>query len=271
MAAPKTSMWRRVFVQIDCAFWCIHDHLDVLGWLALPTLATLITSGVLIVQIWRNWDIPVGLNVLLGWLVIPFLALMVFTVLPLPCAVFAWKLADGETASVGECFAWCGRKFWRLAIVLFKLSFFFLGSLLLMGLPLLAIWPRSCLAPLVVLFEKDRRVFRRTQKLIREDMSVTLMGMLYLCMGLVLGGFVALPRLLVATPALGSHLLDSEWRRVIGEYLWIFETFTIAALLTAVAVAWWISLTLVYHDIRAVREGEDLRRRIAAYRAKASV
>jgi hypothetical protein len=102
-------------------------------------------------------------------------------------------------------------------------------------------------------------------------MSITLMGMLYLCMALVLAGFVVLPRLLVSTPALGSNVLDSRWRRLIADYLWIFETVSIASLLTAVAVTWWVSLTLVYHDIRRIREGEELKRRIAAYRTRASV
>jgi hypothetical protein len=43
---------------------------------------------------------------------------------------------------------------------------------------------------------------------------------------------------------------------------------SVAILLTAIAMSWWISLTLVYHDIRWVREGEDLKRRIALLRVK---
>jgi hypothetical protein len=95
------------------------------------------------------------------------------------------------------------------------------------------------------------------------------MGLLYLCMGVVLGGLVALPRLLLGTSALGAHLVDDQWRALIVDRLWIFETISTAILLTAIAVTWWITLTLVYHDVRRVREGEDLRQRIAAYRAKA--
>ena len=77
-----------------------------------------------------------------------------------------------------------------------------------------------------------------------------------------------MPRLLLATPILGANLVDAPWRRQIVDHLWIFETMSVAVLLTAVAMTWWISLTLVYHDIRRVREGEDLRNRIAAYRAR---
>src|SRR5262249_22484558 len=39
MARPRTSILRRLLVQTDCAFWCIHDHLDVLAFLGFPTLA----------------------------------------------------------------------------------------------------------------------------------------------------------------------------------------------------------------------------------------
>ncbi len=268
MARPKTSLPRRILVQTDRAFWCIHDHLDVLGCLALPTFAAVLATGLAVVQVWRTWELPVFYNVLMGGLAIPFLALFGFTALPLPCAVFAWRAAEGEVATVGECITWCWRRSRRLASVLFRLSLIYLGSLLLFGLPLLWAWPRTCLTPLVALFEDDRRMFRRGRRILREDYSVTLMGLLYLCMGVVLGGLAVLPRLLVATPVLGANLVDAPWRRLIVDYLWIFEAISMAALLTAIAMTWWISLTLVYRDIRRVREGEDLKQRIASYRAK---
>ena len=62
---------------------------------------------------------------------------------------------------------------------------------------------------------------------------------------------------------LGAHLLDERWRPAVVERLWIFETMSVAILLTAIAMSWWISLTFVYHDIRWNREGENLKRRIA--------
>jgi hypothetical protein len=43
---------------------------------------------------------------------------------------------------------------------------------------------------------------------------------------------------------------------------------SVAILLTAMAMSWWISLTFLYHDIRSIREGEDLRGRIAQLRGK---
>jgi hypothetical protein len=124
------------------------------------------------------------------------------------------------------------------------------------------------MTPLVALFEDERRIFRRSRRILREDFGVALMVSLYLGMGIVLGGLVVLPRLLLGTRMLGAHLLEERWRPVIVDHLWIFETTSVAILLTAIAMSWWISLTLVYHDIRWIREGEDLKRRIARLRAK---
>jgi hypothetical protein len=268
MAHPERSVLRRILVQADCAFWCIHDHFDVLAYLGLPTLAALVSGALLLVGVWRTWDLPVVVAFLLAGLLVPFLALFIFTALPLPCAVFAWKTAGGETATAAECLALCRRRAGRLLRVLIYLCLLWLGSLLLLGLPLFWVWPRTCLTPLVALFEDERRIFRRSRRILREDLAVPLMGFLYLGMGIVLGGLVALPRLLLGTPMLGAHLLDERWRPAIVDKLWIFETMSVAILLTAVAMTWWISLTLVYHDIRWIREGEDLRRRIALLRVK---
>ena len=252
-------------------FWCIHDHLDVLAYLGLPTLITLLTSSLAMVGIWRSWDFPPEVDFLIAGLVCPFLGLFIFTALPLPCAVFAWKAAVGESASVGECFSWCRRRAGRLLSVFFRLGLLWLVSLVFLGLPLLWIWPRTCLTPLVALFEDDRRIFRRSRRILGEDFGVSLLGSLYLAMGIVLGGMIVLPRLLFGTSILGAHLVDARWRTVIVDNLWIFETISVATLLTAIAMGWWISLTLIYHDIRWVREGEDLKRRIALLRAKLAV
>jgi hypothetical protein len=271
MARPRRSVLRRILVQTDCAFWCIHDHVDVLAVLGLPTLVALLASALALVGMWRTWELPGVVNYVIAAVLVPFVALCVFTALPLPCAVFAWKAAVGEPATAFECFAWCWRRGGRLFWVFFCLLALWLGSLLLFGLPLLWVWPRTCLAPLVALFEDERRIFRRARRILREDFGVPLMGFLYLAMGIVLGGLVVLPRLLLGTPILGAHLLDARWRPAIVEHLWIFETISVAILLTAIAVNWWISLTLVYHDIRWIREGEDLKRRIALLRARLAV
>ena len=58
MARPKTSLLRRILVQTDCAFWCIHDHLDVLAYLGLPTLAALLTSALVLIGTWRSLGLP---------------------------------------------------------------------------------------------------------------------------------------------------------------------------------------------------------------------
>ncbi len=43
------------------------------------------------------------------------------------------------------------------------------------------------------------------------------MGFLYLAMGVVMGGLVVLPRLLLGTPMLGANLLDERWRPAVVE------------------------------------------------------
>jgi hypothetical protein len=268
MARPKVSLVRRILVQTDCAFWCIHDHVGVIAYLALPTLAALVLSALGLIGIWRTWDVPAPIVALIVAGPVPFLLLFIFTALPLPCAVFAWKTAVGEAATVGECYSWCWRRMDRLLGVFVRLGLLWLVSLLCLGLPLFWVWPRTCLTPLVALFEDERRIFRRSRRILREDFVVPLMGFLFLGMGIVLGGLVVLPRLLLATPILGAHLLDARWRPAIVESLWIFETTSVAILLTGIAVNWWISLTMVYHDIRWIREGEDLKRRIAIVRGK---
>ena len=268
MARPKTSILRRILVQTDCAFWCIHDHLDVLAYLGIPTLIGVLATALAVIGMWRTWDFPPVVDFLVGSMLFPFLALCIFTALPLPCAVFAWKSANGETATVRECFAWCGRRGGRLLGTLILLALIWLFSLALLGLPLFWFLPRTCLVPVVALFEDTPRIFRRSGRIFRDDFAVSLMGFLYLAMGIVLGGLVVLPRLLLGTPALGAHLLDERWRPAVVDRLWIFETMSVAILLTAIAMSWWISLTFVYHDIRWNREGENLKRRIAALRGK---
>jgi hypothetical protein len=271
MARPKRSFLQRILVQTDCGFWCIHDHVVVVAYLALPTLVALVASALGFVWVWRTWDLPTLVDVVVAAVVMPFLLLFIFSALPLPCAVFAWKTAQGEPTTVGECYAWCWRRMGRLLSVFFRLGLVWLVSLIFAGIPLLVVWPRTCLTPIVALFENDRKIFRRARRMFRDDSVVTLMGAIYLGMGLVLGGLLVLPRLLISTPMLGANLLDARWRPAITEQLWIFETTSVAILLTAIAVNWWITLTLVYHDIRWIREGEGLKHQVALLRAKLDV
>ncbi len=268
MARPKKSLVRRILVQTDCAFWCIHDHLDVLAFLGLPTLGVLVAGALAVVGVWRTWEFSVGINVLAAVFVLPFLALCIFTVLPLPCAVFAWKIAGGERPTAAECFAFCRQRTGRLSWILFRMALLWLGSLLLVWLPIFWVLPKTCLAPLVGLFEDTPKVFRRSGRLLREDYGVSLMGFLYVAMGVVLGGLVVLPRVLLGTPMLGAHILDERWRPAVVDRLWIFETTSVAILLTAIAMSWWVSATFLYHDIRWNREGEYLKSRVATLRGK---
>jgi hypothetical protein len=267
MPTTEKSLLRRALVKSDCAFWCIHDHLDVLAVLALPTLAAVLSTAMVLTAAWSFQDFSPLTNYILISIVVPFLMLLIFTALPLPCSVFAWKAAGGEDATARDCFAFCARRSGRLFRVFFRLCLLWLVSLIFFGIPLLWVVPRTSLAPLVALFEDTPKIFYRGRRVLREEMGVlTMLGSIYLAMGLVLGGLVVLPRLLLGTSALGSHLLDGRWRTTIVSYLWIFEFLSVAVLLTAIAMSFWVSLALVYHDIRWHREGEGLKRRIVRLR-----
>ena len=210
MARPKTSLFRRILVQTDCAFWCIHDHLDVLAYLGLPTLAALLTSALVLVGIWRTWDFPAVVDVLIAGVLFPFLALLhlhraAAALRRLRLEGRRWRerprpasASPGAGAAPAGCLG-----------VLFRLGLLWLGSLLLLGIPLLWVWPRTCL-------DAARRPLRgRAADLPPQPANPPrghrrpLMGFLYLGMGIVLGGLVVLPRLLLGTPMLGAHLLDA--------------------------------------------------------------
>lgn len=268
MARKKTSLVERTLVQVDRAFWCIHENLDVLAPLGLPTVGAVILVAVGLVAVFRTWDLPGWADYLIFAVAVPFVGLIIFTVLSLPCAVYAWRRARGEEATAGDCFAFCLRKGGSIAWLVFRLSLMWLPSILLFGLPLLSVWPRTCLTPIVLLFEDQPRVFRRSRRILKEDVAIYIMGGVFLSIAVVLGVLIFVPRVVFGTATLGAHLLDAQWRRWIIQYVWIFESLSAALVVAALAMSWWMSLTLLYHEIRTVREGEDLRHKVDAVREK---
>src|SRR5438874_2360466 len=114
MSREKPSLVGRTLVQVDRAFWCIHEHLEAMVPLGLPTLAAMAVVAVALTVAWRTWELPGWVNFLVIAVALPWVGMLLFTLLPLPGAVFAWRLACGETPSPRECFAWCGRRSGRL-------------------------------------------------------------------------------------------------------------------------------------------------------------
>ncbi len=271
MARTKPSPVERTLTQVDRAFWCIHEHLDVMVPLGLPTMVGIIVVAVALVNVHQTWELPGWAGFLVYSVAVPFFGLLIFTTLSLPCAVFAWRRAGGEVATARECFAACADKGGQLAWLVFRLALMWLPSLVLLGVPLMIVWPRTCLTPLVLLFEDHPKIFRRSRRILREDLAVYVIGGIYLSIGLVLGLLIFVPRLVLSTNALGAKLMDAEWRRFAIEYLWIFEALSVAIVLTALAMSWWIALTLLYHDIRMGREGEDLRNKLLRLREKIAI
>jgi hypothetical protein len=263
MATPKPTLVGRTLVQIDLAFWCLHEHPLHLAGLGLPIL---LASGLLTVAVTavaRTWTLSPILNYALYVIVFPWFAALIVTFAPLPGAVFAWHRASGQVLTPGQCFLWCVRRGPRLARVAFVLGFGYLLGLALFGLPLLIIWPRTCLAPHVALFENERRIFRRGRKLLREDTAIIALAALYLCLSVVLSGLLFLPRFL-----LESKFLETSWARTVKEFWWAVELVGGGILLSAMALCWCISLTLLYREIRRVREGEELRERLQIIRER---
>ena len=212
MARPKTSILRRTLLQTDCGFWCIHDHLDVLAFWACQRWRWCSSSALGLVGVWRAFELPWWVSVL-GARSSFRLGLCISTALPLPCAVFAWKTADGEAATAGECFAFCRRRGGRLFWILFRMRSCGSGRCCFWACRSCGSCPRRAWRSLVGLFEDTRKVFRRSGRILREDSGVGLMGFLYLAMGLVMGGLVVLPRLLLGTSILGANCWTSAGGR----------------------------------------------------------
>ena len=261
MAGKKRSLVRRTFRQMDLSFWCLHEHLPSLAALGLSTfLGTALLAAVIALVI-RTWNFPGIIDYTLYAVAYPVAGLLLFTLAHLPCAVFAWHRANGQVLTPGECFRGLLARTGRLVRLAILLALIYLFGCVLFGIPLLFLWPRTCLAPLVVLFENERKVLGRSRRLLKEEGAVYALAAVYLLLFLTLGGLIAIPRLLLMT-----QVIQAPWTRTVREYWWAFEFLTGAILVAVFSVSWCISLTLLYRDIRRVREGEELREKLRELR-----
>ena len=128
---------------------------------------------------------------------------------------------------------------------------------------MLILWPRTCQAPMVAMFEDKPKIFRRSRQLTREDGTIHGLAALFFLLTLVLGSLIPLPRLI-----LFSKMFEGEWTRTIGEMLWAFELVAAILLFCIVAISWTVSLTLFYHDLRQYREGEAIQAKVAHLQEK---
>jgi hypothetical protein len=183
--------------------------------------------------------------------------------LPLPTAVFAWRRAAGSLPETGECFRFCLSRWRRLLPIAVQLFFAYLLWFTFFAVPLLYFGPRTGAAPAIAIFEDDRRIFYRSRRLLKEDIAIRLLAVLYFGMFLTLGLLVFLPRILLSSQGRMVESVSSRW---LVNNLWIVEMLGCAVLLTAVAVGWCISMTLLYREVRIVREGEPLRDKIQQLR-----
>ena len=270
MNRQHSSLVRRALTQMDLAFWYLRAHPTELFVLGAPTLAALSLVAVAVVAVIQTWELPGIFSYVLFAIAVPTVVTWIVVLAPLPCAVFAWGRASGSPPAPGECFAFCRRRLRRLLGVSLRLFFSCLLWYMLFGLLILVYFPRSCVAPVVALFEENRRISERCRRLLKEDLAVRVLAGLYLGVLLALAFLLFLPRLwLILQDAIGqtpNSALETPVSRWIWDHLWIAETIGSGMLLSAMAVSWCISITLLYRDIRVEREGELLRGRVAQLR-----
>jgi hypothetical protein len=261
--SKRHSQTRRALVQMDLAFWYLHAHFAQLAALAAPTLLAICGIAVAAVTITRTWELPGFLLYVLYAIVVPVMVVWVGVFFPLPAAVFAWRRASGSLPETGECFRYCLSRWRRLLPVAVRLFFLDLLSFILFGVLLLYFGPRTCAAPAIALFEEDRRIFQRARRLLKEDIAIRLLALLYFAILLALGFLLFLPRIVLSTQ---GRLVESSASRWVLDNLWIAEMLGSAVLVSGIAVGWCISITLLYREVRIVREGELLRDEIGKLR-----
>jgi hypothetical protein len=257
--SQRPSLIRRAVIQMDLAFWYLHAHFAQLAILALPTLIAVFAIAIVVATIIQTWELPGVLAYVLFAIVLPTLAMWVAVFAPLPSAVFAWRRANGTLPETRECFAFCWQRGGRLTRVGVRLFFSYLWWFILFGIPLLFLWSRTCAAPAVALFEDDPRIFQRSRRLLKEETAIHLLAALYFAVFVALALFLFLPRIALSIP---SQILATSTSRWLTDHLWIPEMFGSGILVSIMAVGWCISMTLLYRDIRFMREGEILRERI---------
>jgi lysylphosphatidylglycerol synthetase-like protein (DUF2156 family) len=263
MSSRHSSRTGRALVQMDLAFWYLHAHFAQLAALAAPTILAVCAIGAVIVAVLQTWDLHPFLLYVLFAILVPTVVLWVGTFLPLPSAVFAWRRASGSLPETGECFRYCLSRSRRLVPVAVKLFFAYLLWFTFFGVPLLYFGPRTCAAPAVALFEKERRIFYRSRRLLKEDIAINVLAALYFAIFLALALLLFLPRILLSAQ---GRLVASSLSKQVLDHLWIVELVGFALLISGIAVGWCISMTLLYREVRMVREGEPLREKLEQLR-----
>jgi hypothetical protein len=265
MSSRSTSQTRRALVQMDLAFWYLHAHFAQLAALAAPTLIAVCGIAVALVVITQAWSLPGLVLYILYAVIVPTVVLWAGIFMPLPSAVFAWRRAAGSLPETGECFRYCLSRWRRLLPVAIRSFFTYLLWFIFFGVPLFYFGPRSCAAPAVALFEEERRVFQRSRRLVKEDIAIRVLALLYFAIFLAIGLLLFLPRILLATQ---GRFVESSVSRWVSANLWIAELLGCACLVAAIAVGWCISMTLLYREVRIVREGEFLRDKLQQLRGE---
>jgi hypothetical protein len=249
------TAFQQAGIQIDRAFWCIQDHPGKSLLLSLPALTALALVFVPALLVARHWDLPWYIWYLVYIVALPVTALMILTFCPIPAAVLAYELARGTSPSVSSCFGAVGNRLGGLVRLGASLLWRYVLWMAFFAVPALVYWPRSCLAPQVVLFENERRTLWRSRKLLSEE-GGEIRCLFFLYLGLLLVFIILLftPRILAT-----AKLLDLEVLRILRDNLAVFEIAGVFLSLVILSTCWTLSVTFLYIEIRTVREGVELR------------
>lgn len=259
----RRSAFQQAATQIDRAIWCVQEHPVTCLVLGLPTVVAAAVLFVPALLVLRSFQFPWYLAYLVHVVGLPTAFFMALTFCPLPGAVFVHGLATGRLLTPTACVQATLARPARLG----ALAIGWLGRALVwaafLGVPALVLWPRNCLAGHVALFEDERRPFWRSRKLLGDEgREVYYLLALYAGIVVVLGLLVYTPRLI-----LEARQLDLPVIALLRGHLGVLEVLGLCLLLVAAATAWTLSLTFLYLEIRAVREGADLQSALARVRA----
>ncbi len=254
------TVFHQTGTQLDRALWCFRDDPVTCLWLSLPSAAVVAAMVGVPALLWGpTWS---DLN-LYGWLAASGGAMLVLTFTGAPFAQYAYARVQGERPGPLVCIRRCFGRFATLLKLAFKLSWIYLLCNLLFGLPWFFFARRVGVSVQVALFEREPKVLRRCEKLLREaPSSISLLALLHVGMLAALAALCFAPLILV-------EILQRDGEPGPDWSVWLVVLQIAAgwAALVLVLSSFTLSLTFLYAEIRAVREGAGLWARVEHMRA----
>jgi hypothetical protein len=245
------SVFHQAGTQLDRALWCFRDDPVTCLWLSLPSAIGVAAAVALPALLLATPNAGELVPLLLPWVSVAMLGL---TFAGVPFAHYAFARVQGERPGAGLCFRRSFGRVGALTKLAFQLSWRYLGANLLAGLPWFYLAPKMGLAVQVTLFEREANSLPRCQKLLRDTPhTITLLALLHLGMLAALLALSLVSWLVVA-------LLTKEGEpEMAGSSVFLAAQIAWGWIaLVLVLSSWTLSLTFLYTELRAVREGAGL-------------